>query len=150
MIRTGGLGSMTVPVAVALWPELAAAAVAPAPSLSPLGSLLETVLGLGLVLGLIFALAWLVRRFGQSGFASQRRLKVVGGTLLGGRERVVIVELGERWLVLGVTPQQVNLLTELDRPADAADAGPESRALPPFADKLQSILRQARAGRSSH
>lgn len=150
MIRSGGLGSLLT--AALLLPRQAAAAVPTqtAQSLSPLGSLLETVLGLGLVLALIFALAWLVRRFGQGNFSSQRRLKVVGGTLLGGRERVVIVELGERWLVLGVTPQHVNLLTELERPADAAEPAIDSRGIPPFADKLQAILRQARAGRSSH
>jgi flagellar protein FliO/FliZ len=47
-------------------------------------------------------------------------VKIVGGVMVGPKERVVVVEVGETWLVLGVTAQQVNALHALPRPANLA------------------------------
>lgn len=84
----------------------------------PAGSVLTqvgTVLG-GILLLILFA-AWLVRRLG---FAPQARnnklLNVRASCQVGQRERVVIVEVDNTWLVLGVTAQQVTPLHTLERP----------------------------------
>lgn len=84
----------------------------------PAGSVLTqvgSVLG-GILLLILFA-AWLVRR---CGFAPQARnnklLNVRASCQVGQRERVVIVEVDNTWLVLGVTAQQVTPLHTLERP----------------------------------
>jgi flagellar protein FliO/FliZ len=54
-------------------------------------------------------------------------MRVIAGVAVGPRERVVILELGSSWLVLGVAPGQVNTLAEIPRqeiPASARDALP--------------------------
>ena len=71
-------------------------------------------LGMLLVLGLIFACAWLARRFGLQRFGGGGQVvKVVSTASIGQRERVVVVEVADTWLVLGVTSNQINTLHSL-------------------------------------
>ncbi|MBR8133385.1 flagellar biosynthetic protein FliO [Burkholderia ambifaria] len=108
-----------------------------APSLG-VGAVLQTLVGLAVVIGLVFGCAWLARRFG---FQPARRggpLKVVSSVGLGAKESATIVEIGDTWLVLGVAPGNVRLLHTL--PAGSAVA-PASADLPvgtPSADRGQS------------
>lgn len=125
------------------WAAGAAAAALPAVTApTPLSSMLQMVLGLALVLALIVAMAWLFRRFAGGMMAGNGRVRVIGGTLIGQRERVVIVEVEGEWLVLGVTPHAVNLLTRQPRPDDAPSA---AAAVPaePFSRWLKTALDRA-------
>ena len=70
-------------------------------------------MGLTLVLALIFLCAWAARRFGLQQPGSSRLLKVISSTMVGQRERVVVVEIGGSWLVLGVAAGQVRALHTL-------------------------------------
>ncbi|KWD74243.1 flagellar biosynthetic protein FliO [Burkholderia ubonensis] len=91
-----------------------------APSLG-VGAVLQTLVGLAVVIGLVFGCAWLARRFG---FQPARRggpLKVVSSVAVGAKESATIVEIGDTWLVLGVAPGNVRLLHTL--PAGSAPAG---------------------------
>jgi flagellar protein FliO/FliZ len=73
------------------------------------------VLGLALVLGLIVLASWLLRRFGAGPAASGSLIRVVTAASVGPRERVVLVEIQDTWLVLGVAPGRVNTLHQLPR-----------------------------------
>jgi flagellar protein FliO/FliZ len=72
--------------------------------------LLQAGFGLAIVIGLIFLFAWVVRRFGLQTSGNGRVLKVVASAMVGQRERVVVVEIGDAWLVLGVAAGQVRAL----------------------------------------
>jgi flagellar protein FliO/FliZ len=105
--------------------------------------LLQAGLGMLLVLGLIFLCAWMARRFGLQRFGGGQALKVVSSAALGQRERVVVVEVGATWLVLGVTTNQINTLHTL--PAQAlphAPATPDAlrRPIDLFGQKLRESL----------
>jgi flagellar protein FliO/FliZ len=116
-------------------------AVASAPSSA--GSLLQVLLALAAVLGLIVAAAWLMRRFSLVPGAGAGHLRVVSGVMVGQRERVVIVEVRDQWLVLGVTSGQVNLLHTLAKPEDAVAATP---AAPAFSQWLQAAIAKRQGG----
>lgn len=66
------------------------------------------------IIALILAAAWLVKRLG---FAPKRTgvngLKISASASLGARERVVVVDVEDARLVLGVTAGQINLLHKL-------------------------------------
>ncbi len=110
-----------------------------ASELSPVSGLVQMLLAMGLVLGVIFALAWLMRRVNPMALAgSQAALRVISGVMVGQRERVVIVEVQGKWLVLGVAAQSVTLLHTLDRPEDLLTT--PSVTTGPFADKLRALL----------
>lgn len=98
----------------------AADAVPSAPSLPAaapdLGSsALQMVFGLIVVLGLLLGALWLLKRLSQPRGAVAGLMRVVAGVAIGPRERVVILELGNSWLVLGVAPGQVSTLAEIPR-----------------------------------
>ncbi|RTR32567.1 flagellar biosynthetic protein FliO [Shewanella atlantica] len=80
---------------------------------SAMSTLANMLGGLILVLILIFVLAYIVRRFNLVP-ASSNVLKVVAVTSLGQREKVVLVEVDGQQYLLGVTPQQVNLIDKLE------------------------------------
>ena len=66
------------------------------------------------VLGLVCALAWLARRGTLGPFrAGQTDLKVEKAVPLGERRQLLIVSVEGRRLLLGLTPAQVSLVTEL-------------------------------------
>jgi flagellar protein FliO/FliZ len=71
-------------------------------------------LAIVIVLGLVVALAWLARRGSLGPFrASLTDLKVEKAVPLGERRSLVIVVVEGRRLLLGLTPAQVSLVTEL-------------------------------------
>lgn len=84
-----------------------------------LGSLVFALL---LVLALIPAALWLLKRLSPTQNAQVAGLKVVAQLPLGPRERVVVLEAGDRWLLLGVTSAHITRIGTLPKgelPADA-------------------------------
>jgi flagellar protein FliO/FliZ len=79
-------------------------------------SLVPMLLAFALVLALIPLAMWLLKRFGAAHPAAQGAgLKVVAQLALGPRERIVVVEAGERWLMLGVTAAAINRIGTLPK-----------------------------------
>ena len=105
---------------------------------SLLPQLFQVALGLLFVLGLIIALAWFFRRFGQSQYAVKGNFRVVGGVHLGTREKVVLLQVGNQQLLLGVAPGRVNTLHVLEEPLDLNTPTPISESA--FAKRLSTIL----------
>lgn len=97
-----------LPVGAAL-PTVSTPPASPAPVFGAAG-LLQAGLGLAGVLALIFLCAWAARRFGLQQPGTGHLVKVIANTMIGQRERVVVVEIGTSWLVLGVTPGQIRPL----------------------------------------
>ena len=46
-------------------------------------------------------------------------IKVVGGVSVGTRERVVVLEVAGRWLVVGVAAGQVNAIADIEKGQEA-------------------------------
>lgn len=116
--------------------------------------LLQTGLALALVVALIFLCAWLMRRFGFQGRSSDRLLKVVSSVMVGQRERVVVVEVGNSWLVLGVAAGQVNALHTMpaEKPAVHGSPQPDPKTLADgvFSRNLRdSLQRMGMRGKTS-
>jgi flagellar protein FliO/FliZ len=86
-------------------------------------SLLRVVLGLALVLALVFAAAWLMRRLRAIQGAGTDGITVLAQTSLGARERVILVQVGGQKLLLGAGPGNVRTLLVLPAEAPAARAG---------------------------
>jgi len=110
--------------AVFLLPAAALAESAQVPDSS--GSVLQMIFGLVLVLAMMVGGLWLLKRLTMPRGTAAGLMRVVAGAAVGPRERVVLVEVGSKWLVLGVAPGEVSMLAEVppqDIPAAPADAG---------------------------
>jgi len=120
------------------------AAEAASSSATSFGALFQALLGLAVVFALMYAFFWLLRRYGPTQMAAQGAVKVVGGVMLGPRERLVVVEVQDTWLLVGVATGHVGLLHRMDKPADMPPMPTPN--LRPFADKLSEILKRPGKG----
>ena len=80
-----------------------------APATGTLGALGGSLIALLLVVLLILALAWLLRRLPGGALRAHQELRIVAQLAVGVRERVVVVAVGETQLLLGVTAENVRL-----------------------------------------
>jgi flagellar protein FliO/FliZ len=102
-------------------------------------SVLKVLLGLGVVLAAVVGAGWLARRLSPTPLGGGW-LKVQSGISVGTRERVMLVEIQDTWLVLGVAPGQVSLLHSLPRPAEAAAASHTGSQQANFSAWLKTTL----------
>lgn len=103
----------------------------------------KTAAALALVLVIIFMASALLKRLQLHRQPAGGRLRVISAAAVGPRERVVIVQVEERWLVLGVGGGQVNKLHELEAPPreTAASSGAGFEAGDSFATRFAKALR---------
>jgi len=96
----------------------------------------QLLIGLGVVVAAIFFVAWLLRRIGAVS-VNNGQLKVVAGLALGQRERVLLVQVGDKHQVLlGVTQGRISKLSEFDVPVvDTEASGGE------FSERLRGALK---------
>jgi flagellar protein FliO/FliZ len=124
--------------AVLLFSAHAAAAQGASPEPSTAGGLLQATLGLALVLGLLAGAAWLAKRVAPGVIKGGVPLRVVASQAVGQRERVVVVEVADQWLVLGVAPGRVNALSTM--PKGALPIAPPSAPATSFTEAVSRAL----------
>lgn len=108
---------------------------------NPSGAALLHLSGaLVLVLIIILALAWIVRRtrFVPSRVKGNRLFSIVGTHSLGQRERLVVVEMAGKHLLLGVTATKISRLAMFDKPEDEKE--PVSQAH--FHSQFRGLLKK--------
>ncbi|WP_300630036.1 flagellar biosynthetic protein FliO [Pseudomonas sp.] len=127
---------LALPLSALAVEPVAQAAAAPAVG-SVGGQLTQLMLGLLLVVGLIFVLAWLMRRVQRIGPGNSQVIELVGSRALGPRDRLVLVQVGEEQILLGITPGRITPLHVLKTPVDAAKT---EAATPEFAQRLMELL----------
>jgi flagellar protein FliO/FliZ len=94
------------------------------PAQSATSSLFSTTLALLFVLALLVGLAWLLKRFGPRNFGGgNNTVRLVGALNVGARERILVVEVGEQWIVVGASPGRMNALATMPR-QEVADGAP--------------------------
>ncbi len=127
-----------LPLSVLAAEPVATAAAAPAVGSGVAGQLAQLVLGLLLVLGLIFFLAWLLRRVQQAGPAGKGQvIDIIGSRALGPRDRLVLVQVGNEQILLGLSPGTITALHVLKEPVQVPSA---EQASPEFAQRLMELL----------
>lgn len=114
------------------------------------------IMSLLIVLAIIAAIAWGIKKMGGMGGIgglrgnSNTAIQIIGAGFVGPRERVVLVEVAGQWLVLGVAQGSVNLLATLP-PQQSPQQSPQQKTqkttafaaaslTPKFADWLQRAL----------
>jgi flagellar biosynthetic protein FliO len=132
------------------------------------GGPFRVILGLLLVLALIAGLAWAMKKLNHAKIGNQSVAKIVGGVSVGTRERVVVVEIGGNWVVVGVASGQVTSLANFkvadldfsegyddapfyeDEPARSSKSGQREPAEPRFEFRSEFDEEQAMASESQN
>lgn len=108
------------------------------------GTYLQAALALALIVALLAGTAWFARKVsGGKGFG-QGGLKVVGGVALGPRERIVLLEVGDERLVIGIVPGQIRTLHRLAKGSALPDSDPPVATEKPFAQWLKGVAERGR------
>ncbi len=107
------------------------------------GQLLQLLLGLLLVIGLIFLLAWVVRRIQHSLplKGSQQVISLLASQALGPRDRLLLVQVGKEQILLGLTPGTIVPLHVLQEPVEVS--APEGNLSSAFAQRLAKVLKNS-------
>jgi flagellar protein FliO/FliZ len=103
------------------------------------GDFLQVFLGLAIVVIAIIAMAWVIKRTGYVNTRANGQLKIIGGLSLTQRERLLLIQVGNKQLLIGVSPGRISTLHELEETIDVH--GDERPVTENFAHKLQSLLR---------
>lgn len=152
----GSLSRLTAALLLAYTSVAAAAAAAAAPvqpvvvntSSPAVGGLLQTFFALTAVLALLALLAWFMKRFGPRSHMGSVPIKLVGALSLGGRERIMVVEVGNQWIVVGAAPGRVNALATMPVQATGADQATLAEHQSPatsFGDWLKQTIEKRNA-----
>jgi flagellar protein FliO/FliZ len=116
------------------------------PDLSPVGMtgelmgggfIMQSLAGLFIVLVSVVAFAWMMRRFGRLQSSAKGALRMIDGMALSTRERIVLVQVGDTQVLLGVAPGRVEAVHVLDKPVATDDAGEMTGS---FAVRLREAL----------
>jgi flagellar protein FliO/FliZ len=107
-----------------------------------------TVAGLFAVIGMIFVVAWGVRRLSGGQFGHRNAvIKILATQPLGTKERICLIDVGGQQVLVGITAQSMQTLMVLDQPIDlksekqsSAWSSAES-VNSVFGAKLQSLLK---------
>lgn len=103
-------------------------------------SLLKVTGGLLLVVIAILGSAWFYRRFGNVANISNDSLKVIGGLSMGQKERVVLMQVGDEQLLLGVSPGRIQTLHVLSKPIETTDVDVNEKNK--FSSQLNAAIKQ--------
>jgi flagellar protein FliO/FliZ len=114
------------------------------------GNMVKITLSLLLVLAAIVAIAWLLKRLNLVQQGRGNLLRVIGSVAIGQRERVVLVEVGDTWLLVGVGPGQIRTLHTLEKgaaqaPLPSSDNTTDNQ----FGKLLSSMLKTRQSDRKS-
>jgi flagellar protein FliO/FliZ len=102
--------------------------------------------GLLIVLAIFFLCVWGVRKLSGITVNGAEKMRVVGGLSLGMREKVILLQVGKKQLILGVTPGRIDALHVLE--GDDCLNTPVGMQEPPsvgmdsgFAQKLMQVMK---------
>jgi flagellar protein FliO/FliZ len=114
---------------------------------------LTSLLSFIAVLAMIPVVLWLLKRTPMGGSAAHGVMRTVAVLPISPSQKLLTVEVGQgedrRWLVLGVTGQQITTLHTMPPQADVPVAGTPSLANTPFAQAL-ARLRKGGTQESGH
>lgn len=103
-------------------------------------SLMSVGVALLFILLVIFACAWLLRKLSGQNLGRNSLIKLKSSFMLGAKERLIVVEVDGKVLLLGVTAQNISKIEELS--TDCLEQS-ESAQRPTFQEAFKSQLKKA-------
>lgn len=112
---------------------------------------LQMLTALGLVLGGLLVVFYLMKRFFKrdAGGPKQQLIRVVANQYIGIKKNIALVEVPGAILVVGVTNENISLLTKIeDKIALDGIRQETSRLTPSFADHLQRLTAKVKPAKN--
>ena len=101
-------------------------------------SVLSIFLSLLVVVGVIFALAYVMRRFNVTAMGGNQ-MKVAASMVVGTKEKIIVIQVGEEQHLIGVTSHNISHLSKLSTPiVPTSSNGPDGKTA--FQQKLVQAM----------
>ena len=136
-VALAGLVLANCPVVGALAADVDTATEFGAPDPFAAETLLRLFAGLFVVLIFVIALIWMMKRLQQLPSGDNRILRSLGSLPVGQRERVMLVQVGDEQIVIGITANRIDCLHHLTNPVDVGSGKSPDDS---FAAKLRSVV----------
>lgn len=132
--------STTAGILTLLAPTLALAQSAPAATPGVSGSsVVQAFVGLLIIVGLLLLAAFFMRRIYGGRPFGQGPMKLLGGIAVGNRERILLVEVQDTWLIIGLAPGQIRTLHTLPK-GELPQGATGLPGTQPFAHWLNQVM----------
>ena len=106
------------------------------------GQILQLITALIGIVALIVVMAWLVRRTGRININTNAGFRIVGMVPMGSRERIVLMQVGEQQILIGVSQQGgIRTLHVLEKNIELGEPGQGGG----FQEKLRGLLDRGRS-----
>ncbi|PQJ89731.1 flagellar biosynthetic protein FliO [Aliivibrio sifiae] len=91
------------------------------------------------VIALILFFAWLLKRMRVPGVTggSGSAMSIVKQLPVGTKERIAVVQVGEEQFLIGITSQNINMLSKLEKPLEMTES-----TLTPFSTQLSQLMKK--------
>lgn len=104
------------------------------------GSIFSVFLGLAIVIGLLLATVWLIRRLQQIQPQSQNAIQIVAQLPIGMKERLMVIRVGDENVLVGCTAGQIRTLHVWQGGLPSSPAPVQTPSGAAFMEQLRSIM----------
>ena len=110
------------------------------PAVEPVSvsNILQIFLWLAIVVSVIVFLTWMIKKVSGINANLSGTIKVVSGVHVGQREKIALVQVGEKQILVGITSTAITKLHELEKNVELPDTNSTSTGT--FAEKLKLAI----------
>lgn len=106
------------------------------------GNILQIFFWLVIVVLLIVLVTWILKRFSGMNSSHPGVLRLITGIHVGQREKIALIQIGDKQILVGITPSTITKLHILDENVEVPDT---TKVLPgSFAEKLRLAISKER------
>ena len=103
---------------------------------------IQMIVGLLFIVLMIVGVLWLMKKIGYKGYGSSDLIKIKSCLPISTKEKLLLIEVGEEQILIGVAPGFIGNLKTLENPVLYSDNVKSSPVTSAFADKLKIILKE--------
>lgn len=104
------------------------------------GSIFQVMASLLFIILIIVGLSWLYRKYGISYTSGTNTIKVISSLSLGGKEKVVLVQVGCEQILIGVSPGYVRKLHDVKEPVIDENTPVSNSFLSNFNKEIKKVM----------
>ncbi|MCP4429465.1 MAG: flagellar biosynthetic protein FliO [Gammaproteobacteria bacterium] len=98
--------------------------------------MMKLTAGLLAVVAIIFIVAWMLKRFNLTQQSQNGLIRVIAGLPLGTRDRIVLLQVGNEQILVGLSPGRIEKLHTLSAPV----VDERKSETTPFASKVNELM----------
>ena len=106
------------------------------------GYLLKLTFGLVLVVGIIFGLAWLMKKMQWTQHSQKGLIQIISAVSVSHRDRIALIQVGDEQILVGMSPGRMQTLHTLKSPLEVSPSSKGAEEQKGFANHFQQNLKQ--------